>query len=86
MTEHEKFKRGDLVYVETIDIEHEGRGWEDVNVIAKRKAGRYYFVGWVISDKKKFLSLAAVASSRGTAFCSVKLPKWAGMRTQKLKL
>lgn len=84
MAKKKKLKRGDLVLVRTMDIEHDDVGWTDVNKVAKFKPGTYSFVGWLVADKKRHIVLAAVVSSHGSTFCSVKLPKGLGMHVTKL--
>jgi len=79
-----KLRRGDLVLVKTLDIEHDDYGWESVKVVAKRKPGTYSLVGWVVADKKLHIVIAAVVSSHGSTFCSVKLPKGPGLRVKRL--
>ena len=79
-----ELKRGTLVLVRTLDIEHDDFGWESVDVIAKRKPGTYSLVGWVVADHKHHIVIASVISSHGSTFCSVKLPKGAGMKVTRL--
>ena len=79
-----KLKRGDLVLVRTMDIEHDDVGWTNVDVVAKWKPGTYSIVGWLVADRKRHIVVAAVISSHGSTFCSVKLPKGPGMHVTKL--
>ena len=78
-----RLKKGQLVAVRTTDIEHDDYGWEPHMNAAKRKPGRYSFVGWVVADRKRHLILSAVVSGTGKTFCSYRLPKGPGMRVQK---
>ena len=79
-----QLKKGDLVMVRTLDIEHDDFGWEPSASVAKRKMGRYHFVGWVIALKRHYIVVSSVLSSQGSTFCSVRLPRSAGMKVTRV--
>ena len=84
MSKH--LKKGTLVAVRTLDIEHDDYGWEPNKNAVRRKPGHYSFVGWVIADTKRCLILSAVVSHEGKTFCSYRLPKGPGMSVERLKV
>jgi len=79
-----KLKRGELVYIETDDIEHHNHGWIGFKKLAKAKPKRFIGVGWVVKASKRTLVIAPLAGN-GAAFCAYRLPRGSVRRIRKLK-
>lgn len=83
-----KLRPGDLVYVETDDIEHHDMGWTSLKAIAKAKVRTFRCVGWVVRSSKRTLVIAPMAGTEGRhaddAHCAYLLPRRAITKLKKL--
>lgn len=71
-------KRGALVVVSMVDMEHDDFGWQPIAETRRRKAGRYQAVGWVVKTTRRFLVIAPVATREASAtFCAYRIPRGA---------
>ena len=81
-------KRGDLVYVETDDIEHHDQGWTEAAEIAAAKPRTFRAVGWVIKATKRTLIVAPMVGTKGRhehdAHCAYILPRRAITKLRRL--
>lgn len=77
-------KRGDLVYVELPDIEHENSGWQDMSVVSKAKVKEFHAVGWVLRATKKTLTITPMTGV-GRTFCAYHLPRASIHRIVRLR-
>lgn len=80
-----RLKRGELVFVETLDIESIAPGWTSIGKVARGKPGRYAFVGWVLRDKGKTLVLSGATRPRTHSVHSAyRLPRGCITKIEKL--
>lgn len=82
-----KVRAGDLVYVETDDIEHHNDGWTPVGDITATKPLTYRAVGWVLKATKRTLVLAPMMAGGPKdrrAFCAYQLPRRAITKIKRL--
>jgi hypothetical protein len=83
-----RLKPGDLVYVETDDIEHADQGWQALAAIAATKPRTFRTVGWVVRVTKRTLTLTPMAGTEGRhaddAHCAYLLPRRAITKIKRL--
>lgn len=83
-----RLRPGDLVYVETDDIEHHDQGWTALEAIAKSRPRTFRCVGWIVRVSKRTLVVTPMAGTEGRhaddAHCAYFLPRRAVTKIRRL--
>jgi hypothetical protein len=87
-----KLKRGQLVEIQTDDIEHHDEGWTRLGDIAAVKPRAFKTVGWVVRATKRTVVIAPMMGPHPdrpktfvSAYCGYRLPRRAILRIRKLR-